>query len=303
MLLQPELPSHIESWKLPDAHIPRLSFEDSTSESRIPTLHDDHFVQDWATWYEWRKLERESPVALRMDVVLTVYHLLTKVLGVVSTSQHAAKSRRKLNIHFVGAEKELNIIPLFSELALLIPNTDIVMTFFGPACKRLRDIAAAKIYAGSLATKSTVFSYTAPSVLGGSTLNIKISGLNRYGLEATDDRPDALISENAGLFAYTTWQLVYHFAAKSGIPWGITEYSMMEALEYEGHMWQHLAIQGLEMTFQSGGCSREEFERGIATASRAHARGADINPFMRPGLMSSRFPTPKVYNGYVLRVC
>jgi hypothetical protein len=113
MLLEPGLPLHTHSWRIPSAQIHHLSFDEPESKSRIPTLHDNNFVQDWATWYTWRKLERDSPVALRMDMVLTVYHLLTKVLGVVDTAQAATKARRKLTIHYVGAEKELNIIPLY----------------------------------------------------------------------------------------------------------------------------------------------------------------------------------------------
>ncbi|KAJ6524409.1 hypothetical protein DFH09DRAFT_1372161 [Mycena vulgaris] len=309
MLLRAALPSHTDAWTLPAAHIPLLAFEDA--ESRIPALHDSGAVRDWATWYEWRKLPRESPVALRMDVVLTVYHLLTAVLGVVVTSPAATTSRRTLVVHFVGAEKELNIVPLFSELALLIPNVDIFLTLFGPACKTLCDIAAQK-YPGSLATKGTVFKYTAPTALGGSTLRVKIDGRENYGLEGTEDRPDALVlfmptslAENAGLFAYMTWQIVYNYVSRKGIPWGITEYHMDEALEYEGHMvqWRDLAIYACELSVQRGMISREELGRELAALEGAQARGAGVNPFMRPGLMQSDTLVARAYNGFVLRVC
>jgi hypothetical protein len=112
MFLEPVLPSHAKAWKLPSSQIPHLEFEDPKLKSRIPALHDNDFVQDWTSYYAWRNLDRESPVALRMDMVLAVYYLLTKVLGVVDTSKGATESRRTLKIHFVGAEKELNIIPL-----------------------------------------------------------------------------------------------------------------------------------------------------------------------------------------------
>ncbi|KAJ6524408.1 hypothetical protein DFH09DRAFT_1329468 [Mycena vulgaris] len=303
MLLRAALPVHTGAWTLPTAHIPLLELDDADAESRIPALHDSGAVRDWATWYEWRKLPRESPVALRMDVVLTVYHLLTAVLGVVATSPAATTSRRTLVVHFVGAEKELNIVPLFSELALLIPNSEIILTFFGPACKTLCDIAAQK-YPAALATKSTVFEYTAPAALGGSTLRVKIDGRENYGLKGTDDMPDSL-AENAGLFAYMTWQIVYNYAARKAIPWGITEYHMDEALEYEGHMvqWRDLALHGCEISVQRGMISREELGRKLAALEAAQARGAGVNPFMRPGLMESHTLVPRAYNGFVLRVC
>ncbi|KAJ7186975.1 hypothetical protein C8R46DRAFT_1058481 [Mycena filopes] len=296
MLLQSTLPSHIKSWTLPSAQIPHLEFVAPESKSRVPALHDNDFVNDWPSWYEWRKLPRESPVALRMDMVLTVYHLLTKVLNVVDTSTKASVSRRALNIHFVGAEKELNIIPLFSELALLIPNTDIVMSFFGQACKKLRDIATQKYPGSIIATRSTVFEYTAPELLGGSTLRVKICGAK--------DLYRSSLPENAGLFAYVTWQLVYRHAAAEAIPWGVTEYQRAEVLEYEEHMvqWRDLGLYGSQMELQSGLRAREEVQRNVNNIRRAQARGADMNPFMRPGLMDGTGLVPRAHNGFVLRV-
>ncbi|KAJ6492602.1 hypothetical protein DFH09DRAFT_885557, partial [Mycena vulgaris] len=153
-----------------------------------------------------RKLERESPAAPWTWYLPS--SIFTKVLGVVDTAQAASKSRRKLTIHFVGTEKELNIIPLFSELALLIPNTDILMIFFGQACKKLCDITKER-YPRSVAAKGTVFEYTAPPLLGANTLGVEIDGrhdlYNNSFADAGGDDPDALISENAGLFAYMTW--------------------------------------------------------------------------------------------------
>ncbi|KAJ7854311.1 hypothetical protein B0H14DRAFT_3865559 [Mycena olivaceomarginata] len=310
MFLEPVLPSHAKAWKLPSSQIPHLEFEDPKLKSRIPALHNNDFVQDWTSYYAWRNLDRESPVALRMDMVLTVYYLLTKVLGVVDTSKGATESRRTLKIHFVGAEKELNIIPLFSELALLIPNTDIAMTFFGQACKKLCDVAKVK-HPKSLANRSTVFEYTAPAALGGSTLRVKINGQSDLYDSANIalDRPDALIAENAGLFHYMTWQFVYHYAARAGIPWGITEYHMIEVLEYEEHMvqWRDLAMQGvrIDLTNNLNKISREEVAETMGRLSRVQARGAGLNPFMRPGLLCSGRGSldPRACNGFVLRVC
>ncbi|KAJ7119661.1 hypothetical protein C8R44DRAFT_788656 [Mycena epipterygia] len=183
------------------------------------------------------------------------------------------------------------------------------MTFFGPACQTLCDIAV-KEYPGSIATRGTVFEYSAPEILGGSKLRVKITArgdydLTRGGNGDTEDRPDALIAENAGLFIYTTWQIVYSNAARRGIPWGVTEYHMEEAIEYEGHMWQwrDLTIQGCHLSAQRGLCSQETAQENIARASRVKASGAGMNPFMRPGLMKSQSAVPRAYNGFVLRVC
>jgi hypothetical protein len=75
----------------------------------------------------------------------------------------------------------------------LIPNTDIVITFFRQASKKLYDIVAQN-YPGSIATKSILFKYAAPASLGGSILCVKISGrADLYDAEDLNDGPDALI--------------------------------------------------------------------------------------------------------------
>ncbi|KAF8198353.1 hypothetical protein K438DRAFT_1967095 [Mycena galopus ATCC 62051] len=305
VFLEPVLPSHTEAWKLPSVHIPHLDFESPESKSRMPALHDNNLVRDWASYYTWRKLDRKSPVALRMDIVLTVYYLLTEVLGVVDTSKAAMKSRRTLKIHFIGAEKELNVIPLFGELALLIPNADIILTFFGQACKKLCDIAA-QYYPKSLATRSTVFDYTAPKPLGGSTLRVKISGrADLYDFAAIElERPDALIAENAGLFSYIAWQIVYQCSGMAGIPWGVTEYHMTEVVEYEEHMvqWRDILIQGLRVGLGPRKLSPEDVAETMHKLAQVQARGAGLNPFLRPGLQNNTLE-PRAYNGFVLRVC
>jgi hypothetical protein len=245
--LRTELPSASEAWNLPSGQIPHLTFSDGSVY--LPRIHDDGYVKDWKTWYEWRQLDVASPVALRMDMVLTTYYLLTKVLGVVDVGKKASQSRRRIVVHILGAVKELNVIPLcvemiiclssltlcrFAELALLIPNADIVLTFFGPSCKKLYDIARQK-YPGSLATKPVVFEYIAPASLGGSTVTAKLDRREHWNWSPSEgDKPDALIgksigrpcastshvlaAQNAGLFAYMTWQIVYRMAAR----WGIT---------------------------------------------------------------------------------
>ncbi|KAJ6558212.1 hypothetical protein B0H19DRAFT_1376690 [Mycena capillaripes] len=279
--LQPALPSHVEAWTLPSAQIPHLAFDDAELKSRMPALHDNDVVQI-------------GPLTTRGGSS-------TAMLGVVDTSQSATKSRRSLNIHFVGAEKELNVIPLFSELALLIPNTDITMTFFGPACKRLCDLAAQ--YPESLANNSTVFEYIAPAPPGGSTLRVKISGrADLYDLKSYDAQPDAIISENSGLFAYISWQSTYTYAAMWGVPWGTTEYNMTEVLEYEEHMvqWRDIAIENV-VRFGAGHAHlKAEVAERVAKISRVQARGAGPNPFMRPGLQENDTLAPRAYNGFVL---
>ena len=95
-------------WKLEDRLIPRLHFE----PGREPLIGSSANVVDWKSWYQWRSLPFDSPAALLMHYPLTVYHLLVNVLKVTSPSRGSSGSRQMLGIHYLGAEVELNMLPL-----------------------------------------------------------------------------------------------------------------------------------------------------------------------------------------------
>jgi hypothetical protein len=79
---------------------------------------------------------------------LSVYHILVKILQ-VAKCRNMSDKRLSLQIHYIGAEKELNHLPLqdfylimlylpstdsygrLSELALLLPGMDITFFVFG----------------------------------------------------------------------------------------------------------------------------------------------------------------------------
>ena len=93
------------------AQVPLYSFEGADSE-RVPTMVDpEKDLKDWASWYAWRKLPMASPAALLMSFPLSVYQLLARVLALVATDSSPEK-RQKLEVHYLGVERELNIVPL-----------------------------------------------------------------------------------------------------------------------------------------------------------------------------------------------
>ena len=71
-----------------------------------------------------------------MHYPLSVYHILVDILQ-IAKYRNVSAERRALQIHYIGAEKELKHLPLydfyishnfccrFSELALLLPCMDI----------------------------------------------------------------------------------------------------------------------------------------------------------------------------------
>ena len=52
-----------------------------------------------------------SPAALLMHYPLSIYHILVDILQIAKCT-HISDERRALQIHYIGAEKELNHLPL-----------------------------------------------------------------------------------------------------------------------------------------------------------------------------------------------
>ncbi|KAG1725126.1 hypothetical protein EDB19DRAFT_1948274 [Suillus lakei] len=163
MLLSNKLLTDETGWKLGKRLIPRLVFELDTE----PELASKADIVDWDSWYRWRNLPKESPAALLLHYPLTIYQLLVNVLYVAGPKRNSPESRQVLNVHYIGAEVELNMLPLFSELVLLLPYTDIKMTFFGIAVHSI--VKKAK-------QNEPVYTCTSPASCGASTLSIFLHG-------------------------------------------------------------------------------------------------------------------------------
>jgi len=62
-------------------------------------------LKSWEVYYHWRGLPASSIAALLMEFPLFLNFAITKIPQLML--------KKKLLIHLVGAEKELNLIPLF----------------------------------------------------------------------------------------------------------------------------------------------------------------------------------------------
>lgn len=69
-------------------------------------------VTGWSSWYAWKKLPLKSPAALLMDYPLSAYWLITHTLGLTTATAGHSDRRIPLNVHVLGAEVELNFLPL-----------------------------------------------------------------------------------------------------------------------------------------------------------------------------------------------
>ncbi|KZV69147.1 hypothetical protein PENSPDRAFT_686635 [Peniophora sp. CONT] len=279
-----------QGWKLEPELIPFRDLS-AVQEERRPILVTEYEggVTDWSSWYAWRKLPLESPAALLMDYPLSAYRLITHTLGLTTSTAGDAIKRVPLNIHVLGAEVELNFLPLYSELALLLPYHDINLTFFGYGPRQLALASAAKVGVADSPARRTfsdsntpVFEHTAPESLGSGSIKIFLHGESDSWTAAFADQnpPDALIASNAGLGSYAGWIDVVRTVHLRNIPFGVTEYA-----EQSAETQTRASIPGY-----------------IAPMS-PRAYTIELNPFHKPGQRwMPRIRLPNLYNGFCIKI-
>ncbi|KZT33036.1 hypothetical protein SISSUDRAFT_1054686 [Sistotremastrum suecicum HHB10207 ss-3] len=207
--------TELEGWKLPENEIPWFNFDES--KGRVPPQSLPNFADSWASYYEWRKLPISSPAAHLLHWPLTIYRML-RVLGIDAGS---VQTRKSLTIFLVGVEKELGFLPVFGELALLLPYCDVHLVLFGRAV--FNAVKSAK--AGSLARQETVYSHSAPETLGGGTIKMTLhSKTPFYDPQTYSERPDVIVGQNAGVTTYPEWMPILVHSVKKGIPFIVTDY-------------------------------------------------------------------------------
>ncbi|THH32861.1 hypothetical protein EUX98_g1354 [Antrodiella citrinella] len=224
-----------DGWKLPSRLIPYREFASASSADKRPVLvtNLDEPVKDWESWYRWRKLPLESPVALIMDFPMSVYQLVTNCLQITNATRGSPDKRIPISLQMLGVEVELNCLPIFSELALLLPYHDIKIVMVGFSVHKL--CVEARKHPKSIAAQASItqptFSYTAPQECGSGSLQIFLHGESPTW--APDNfpfgRPDALIACNAGLGSYPDWVPVIQAVHMYDIPFGVTEYAEQSA--------------------------------------------------------------------------
>ncbi|KAG2146546.1 uncharacterized protein EDB93DRAFT_1104316 [Suillus bovinus] len=297
MLLSDKLLTDETGWKLEKRLIPRLVFELGTE----PELASKVDIVDWDSWYKWRNIPRESPAALLLHYPLTVYQLLVNVLQVAGPKRNSSESRQALNVHYIGAEVELNMLPLFSELALLLPHTDIKMTFFGIAVHSIVSKAKKNSIVMKAKQNEPIYTYTSPASCGASTLSIFLHGDHenwdpRLPL-LLNSKPDAIVGLNAGLTSYPEWQFVILSCHTDNTPFAVTEYAEQSA-ELQRDAIPQIIARALPRLHSAGMNGLE-----LHNFTRPRKYPIAFNPFQRPGQRNlGSVHLPNVPNGFTMRV-
>ncbi|KAI9199856.1 uncharacterized protein BJ171DRAFT_199257 [Polychytrium aggregatum] len=162
----------------------------------LPDDVDPRSVDSWQKYFEAKGLPFDSPVALILEVPLTIWHLL---------NTYYLKDKaipEKLTIHLIGVEKEADLIPLFEILTAFMPNTKIVIHMIGPAIsKRLRP-------------EHRTYHFTSHTGKGSLSISLRPEMYIPPFLEGTApeqegslavEKPDVIIGLNTAFLAYQTW--------------------------------------------------------------------------------------------------
>ncbi|KAJ7675649.1 hypothetical protein DFH06DRAFT_1466480 [Mycena polygramma] len=270
-----------EGWKLSAEQVVHRDFLGAQPPRRRRSL-----LRNWDDWHSWRKVPKSSPASLLMHYPLSIYWMLTETLKVATIGPK--ESRVRLTVHYIGAEVELNFIPIFAEIALLLPQHDVDLILFGPCVYYLGREGVKSEHQSSLIGRSAhdshvpIFTYDAPDACGSGSLRVlahtatkdwSISGMATYG-----PKPDAIVACNAGLFTYDGSLEVVLAALAHKIPFAVTDYQ------------QYM------------------LESCASTISKTFTHGTlppvELNPFHKPGQRDCRRSVlaPSLENGFILAV-
>ncbi|KAK1863661.1 hypothetical protein I4F81_006215 [Pyropia yezoensis] len=152
-------------------------------------------LASWADYLDARGMPRSSLAPLLLHPARTVYAALAEALAAGATEATATAGSAgggglsepaAAVVHLLGAEAELDALPLFAEVSHLLPMTDLSLVVIGPAVPASRDGKVVR-----LTPKETVR---------------LVRGLyHTYAATAGWTRPTVVVALNAGLCAYPTW--------------------------------------------------------------------------------------------------
>ena len=174
-------------------------------------------VHDWGSYYAARGLPETSPLSILLSFPLTLYSVLRSHVEARMPIADAAAgpAPKPLRVLYLGPEKELFLLPLFRELAVLLPSARIDIDMVGPVACDLP--AKPVVYDGRHGGRVTIRAHR-----------------GAYHLLALDNpklgRFDVAVALNAGLAAAGyPWSPTLSALQRRGAPFYFTDYSEYSA--------------------------------------------------------------------------
>lgn len=121
-------------------------------------------------------------------------------------------------MYLLGVETELNLVPLFGELAYLLPAVDLELVLVSPAVK-----ARARSHKRSMITRGDcVLDVT--DAKGKGRVRVKLEPKHAPFDEVPNyPKPDAVLCLNAGLGSYQEWQPTMNKILRLEIPFAFSD--------------------------------------------------------------------------------
>lgn len=183
---------------------------------------------------------------------------------------------------------------------MLLPHTDIKLTFFGYAVHAIVQKPNKKGIVAKAKRNEPVYMYESPASMGQSTLAIYLDGDQENWdprfTSITNNLPDAIVALNAGLLSYKSWVSVILFCHVERMPFGVTEYAEQSA-EVQRDSFPKIIQHALPSLGPR--MSTAQLEDLV----RPRQYPIEFNPFQRPGqrpIGSTRLPN--LSNGFTIRI-
>ncbi|KAL8121179.1 hypothetical protein AgCh_018075 [Apium graveolens] len=184
-------------------------------------------LDTWEDYYEWRSIPLHSPVAILLHWPLTLYWAAQLTLARSLNLEVIAE----LNIHYLGPDKELSQLDVFSELHALFPAIRVRLELVGPAVPEYRNGERIELYKYAhcneidCVCKSSEKNFSSgPSSVG---VEIRLHAgyyHDRYKDLAKDSVPHLIVAPNAGIAAYTSWSPTIDLIKELNVPAVFTDY-------------------------------------------------------------------------------
>ncbi|KAL3337082.1 hypothetical protein AABB24_029641 [Solanum stoloniferum] len=197
---------------------------------REPSTPLPKSLSGWKEYYEWRCIPLYSPVALLLHWSLTLYWALKLAVQ----GNLIPEISNELRIHYLGPEKELHQLAVFSELHAVFPDVRIHIDLVGPAVPEERNGERIELrdYAHCTETnckcKCSAESFGPTSLQSGySAVTLKLH--NGYYHDCykdlmKDTPPNLIIAPNAGVAAYRCWLQTIELINEIKVPAFFSDY-------------------------------------------------------------------------------
>ena len=209
ILLQEDLPSIEEGFV-------QLTSQELPSDSPCPSSR----LKSWSEYVEKRNLSKTSIAPLLLTDVLTVYHM---IINELELHRRKPKNGKHFVVCVLGAASELNYLPLFSELAFLLPKgMDVELRFISPAVKHVMNKAFWKYPESHLMTCGDfVINKTAAN---GSRVRVSLERQEGFFHKVKFRTvPDAAVALNASLDSSEDWLRTFVKLVANETPFCISE--------------------------------------------------------------------------------